>query len=358
MSFSCLPSAYPPSKYEAHKADHRRDFFTRKGQVIGRTVAPFTGAWIETPPGSARSPPPAVAPFTGAWIETRSSPAPIHSGLAVAPFTGAWIETSIMSRIGGGGKSRPSRARGSKRQRTTVDPSGASSRPSRARGSKHQQGVVDQRHSQSRPSRARGSKQSRRYCHETNAAVAPFTGAWIETRRTAIRKSGGCGRALHGRVDRNTSGHAYRLIVKGRALHGRVDRNLHRCLGPDGSLVAPFTGAWIETPHDASPACTPSCRALHGRVDRNCCRASRVSLRQSSRPSRARGSKPSALAMDGAGLVAPFTGAWIETTPHAAAHGRPAAVAPFTGAWIETRTRATRSPRLGRALRGRVDRNH
>jgi len=55
-----------------------------------------------------------------------------------------------------------------------------------------------------------------------SAAVAPFTGAWIETQP---------------------------LLVSVAQNH-----------------VAPFTGAWIETPHASSPRAT-SRRALHGRVD-------------------------------------------------------------------------------------------
>ena len=55
-------------------------------------VAPFVGAWIETP-----SPPPlsirhTVAPFVGAWIET-SRIYGLENGRSVAPFVGAWIET-------------------------------------------------------------------------------------------------------------------------------------------------------------------------------------------------------------------------------------------------------------------------
>ena len=56
-------------------------------------------------------------------------------------------------------------------------------------------------------------------------------------------------------------------------------------------VVAPFTGAWIET--------VVTCKG----VNRH--------------------------------LVAPFTGAWIETMLLASAPFTPA-VAPFTGAWIET----------------------
>ena len=55
--------------------------------------------------------------------------------------------------------------------------------------------------------------------------VIPFTGAWIETIGVACGKPSAPGRALHGRVDRNTAG---------------------RDLAAD-RVVAPFTGAWIET---------------------------------------------------------------------------------------------------------------
>ena len=67
--------------------------------VIGMTVymskevAPFTGAWIETPMSTNSRTILLVAPFTGAWIETSM----ISSDgilIIVAPFTGAWIETT------------------------------------------------------------------------------------------------------------------------------------------------------------------------------------------------------------------------------------------------------------------------
>ena len=56
------------------------------------TVAPFTGAWIETWSVDLILNDNEVAPFTGAWIET---PVWFNVGLyhEVAPFTGAWIET-------------------------------------------------------------------------------------------------------------------------------------------------------------------------------------------------------------------------------------------------------------------------
>jgi len=77
-------------------------------------------------------------------------------------------------------------------------------------------------------------------------------------------------------------------------------------------IVAPFTGAWIETYQFTK------------------------SLQY--------------------GIVAPFTGAWIETVVYALFIPFPVGVAPFTGAWIETykpdwRVRYTER----RALYGRVD---
>ena len=54
-----------------------------------------------------------VAPFTGAWIETAGIAAVHHSSL-VAPFTGAWIETASETLEGASLMSLPSRERGLK----------------------------------------------------------------------------------------------------------------------------------------------------------------------------------------------------------------------------------------------------
>ena len=78
-------------------------------------------------------------------------------------------------------------------------------------------------------------------------------------------------------------------------------------------LVAPFTGAWIET----------SLRATGG-------------ASVESHPSRVRGLKQAdGRVRCGHIKVAPFTGAWIETTGGSTTTGSKL-VAPFTGAWIET----------------------
>ena len=53
------------------------------------------------------------------------------------------------------------------------------------------------------------------------------------------------------------------------------------------------------------------------------------------------------------GTVAPFVGAWVETA--AASHTAAAAkVAPFVGAWVETTHPSARKVATCRALRGRV----
>ena len=105
------------------------------------TVAPFTGAWIETPTASRTAVKKSVAPFTGAWIET-SSKLSASVSVLVAPFTGAWIETLRPSCLLLASESHPSRVRGLK------------------------PGVADAR--------------------IIRADVAPFTGAWIETIGTAL----------------------------------------------------------------------------------------------------------------------------------------------------------------------------
>ena len=56
------------------------------------TVAPLTGAWIETLDHFVVFNFIVVAPLTGAWIETYNYTRG-HFALSVAPLTGAWIET-------------------------------------------------------------------------------------------------------------------------------------------------------------------------------------------------------------------------------------------------------------------------
>ena len=58
----------------------------------GIEVAPFVGAWIETPQNRRYLYLCLVAPFVGAWIETQLHHTDEYP-CQVAPFVGAWIET-------------------------------------------------------------------------------------------------------------------------------------------------------------------------------------------------------------------------------------------------------------------------
>ena len=164
-------------------------------------VAPFMGAWIETPDSILRDNQPAVAPFMGAWIETSYEYSNGNSFVSlpswerglkpryymslfeldeslpswerglkqvitfayrqrriVAPFMGAWIETSMVS----------AKALGSPRVAPFM---GAWIETS--------------------PSR----------CPFGRAEVAPFMGAWIETCIHELTRNRHDGRSLHGSVD-------------------------------------------------------------------------------------------------------------------------------------------------------------
>ena len=144
-----------------------------------------------------------VAPFTGAWIETSSSISASHSTV-VAPFTGAWIETPITHFIARRNPSLPSRERGLKR--------GRESRRDRA--------------PRSLPSRERGLKPGEMRRGFPRHIVAPFTGAWIETGLISIFQS------------------QKSLSLPSRE-RGLKQNNLnYEC---KLLIVAPFTGAWIET---------------------------------------------------------------------------------------------------------------
>ena len=116
------------------------------------------------------------------------------------------------------------------------------------------------------------------------------------------------GRGLKRIGDKDTADFIKSPPSRGRGLkQSRLSPRV-RCL-----MVAPFTGAWIET-----------VRSRYG------------TKAHRSPPSRGRGLKPmSVRRLAGAFKVAPFTGAWIETqlSIRWQVYRR---VAPFTGAWIET----------------------
>ena len=56
-------------------------------------VAPYVGAWIETPQWMGADYLTQVAPYVGAWIETFNQ-GTFSFDTRVAPYVGAWIETT------------------------------------------------------------------------------------------------------------------------------------------------------------------------------------------------------------------------------------------------------------------------
>ena len=77
---------------------------------------------------------------------------------------------------------------------------------------------------------------------------------------------GASGRLLHGGVDRNRACSTKGAAARSRLLHGGVDRNRSAQLSTVGSLVASFTGAWIETSSRPSFRRAARRRLLHGLI--------------------------------------------------------------------------------------------
>ena len=122
------------------------------------------------------------------------------------------------------GLSHPSRVRGLKRTSEEFYDSRELSHPSRVRGLKLTLTERERRVSAgSHPSRVRGLKLLERMLMVSISDVAPFTGAWIETRDNLFQAQ--------------------------------------------IQIVAPFTGAWIETAVGTRLSNSTNSRTLHGCVD-------------------------------------------------------------------------------------------
>ncbi len=254
---------------------------------------------------------------------------------AVAPFAGAWIETRWRPSWPRSCRSLPSRERGSKRIRTRRPASRTQSLPSRERGSKRRATIDRRRANPSLPSRERGSKLGKyaikadRYGRSLRGSVdrnrrapsrsvpiwvAPFAGAWIETACRACTR--GSIESLPSRERGSKPGHQQlaAALPGRRSLRGSVDRNANH----DGSQRQEIMSL-PSRERGSKPARPPA-----------------VPVRSVSLPSRERGSKRSFGGLGSAGgIVAPFAGAWIETTSPRSGCS-PTTVAPFAGAWIET----------------------
>ncbi len=191
--------------------------------------------------------------------------------MSVAPRTGARIETSrrrarrtglrCRSPHGGADRNLSSRYRSG---------SVARSLPARGRGSKPRSAQALSPHSAVAPRTGARIETSKPQRADRKNRVAPRTGARIETsafRGSTYRRRG---RSPHGGADRN-----YRVAPvprprMGRSPHGGADRN---SLGGDAILerqaVAPRTGARIETTSRGRRKCSCRRRSPHGGADRN-----------------------------------------------------------------------------------------
>ena len=232
----------------------------------------------------------------------------------VAPFAGAWIETSILWNDAQRAKGRP--LRGGVDRNWKVDGVERLRRVAPFAGawietcSRSSQGA----RCRSPPSRGRGSKRNRRLVNVDAARVAPFAGAWIETEKDPVDDF-------------------FRGVAP---FAGAWIETSKRGRGVAAWRVAPFAGAWIETV--ASMQITIGAGA--------------------SPPSRGRGSKPSCGCKNRAARGSPPSrgrGSKLRQTHQQVATPT---VAPFAGAWIETSNpMPVTFGEQGRPLRGGVDRN-
>ena len=139
--------------------------------------------------------------------------------------------------------------------------------PSRERGLKHADITCIRLARMSLPSRERGLKHQPppnplRQCH-----VAPFTGAWIETRVRLLLKALTCVAPFTGAWIETTSHTAklYRCTVA--PFTGAWIETQRAAARVLSHKVAPFTGAWIETALACRSCSLSTGRSLHGSVD-------------------------------------------------------------------------------------------
>ena len=163
-----------------------------------------------------------VAPRTGAWIET-FYPSPLTTPAPVAPRTGAWIETWSWA---------------SSRRSFDASP------PARGRGLKLLCRPPPCRLAASPPARGRGLKQRNARGWVCAGPVAPRTGAWIETGPT-VPPAAGCpvaprtGAWIETRGCLGRPARAASPPARGRGLKPcRHERQIVQCLGrpPHGGV--------------------------------------------------------------------------------------------------------------------------
>ncbi len=119
-------------------------------------------------------------------------------------------------------------------------------------------------------------------------------------------------RSPHGGVDRNLYDYLAYTPSASRSPHGGVDRNVDAARVDAKLVVAPRTGAWIETSAWRPSWALPSSLPARGRGSKQR-RQHHHARGAASLPARGRGSKHQVVRPVVQSRVAPRTGAWIET---------------------------------------------
>ncbi len=203
-------------------------------------------------------------------VDRNKSILPFVETTSVAPFTGAWIETFERKAEAVSAWSLPSRERGSKPplrfervqlRRDVVAPFTGAWIETRRTGTPFKRTL-------SLPSRERGSKLL--FCGGVVWMLGRSLHGSVDrnTRRQSRRLTRGR-RSLHGSVDRNPRLMAATPVVPGRSLHGSVDRNRLSKRLPSKAACRSLHGSVDRNLLALASLATLDRRSLHGSVDRN-----------------------------------------------------------------------------------------
>ena len=103
----------------------------------------------------------------------------------------------------------------------------------------------------------------------TSLSIAPYVGAWIETLSLRWRSLWAADRSLRGSVSWNPLMQGYQVFVVNCSLCGSVSWNQPSASAAAASFIAPYVGAWVETPAITRLPRTEINRSLRGSVSWN-----------------------------------------------------------------------------------------
>ena len=319
-----------------------------------------------------------VAPFTGAWIETQCHHITHHQTNLSHPLRVRELKRHPQSTTPMAYRSHPLRVRELKhrhlrsqktRRRRTLygcvnwnfvlricSYQFVWSHPLRVRELKQQQNTAEFRRLRSHPLRVRELKQSIGGLPWWAILSHPLRVRELKHTNDSNWSTVIC-RTLYGCVNWNSDNLQRQTAVLRRTLYGCVNWNFLQHKTVIFHFVAPFTGAWIETRNNVEKRWIIKShplrvrelklrytgiyqlgkrRTLYGCVNWNPFLRYKVGLCACRTLYGCVNWNAQGIERHRPYEVAPFTGAWIETS-NAVIFERPLDVAPFTGAWIETR---------------------